>query len=107
MILNITQHPATPEQIAAGVVDLPADKRAALCSLLTFDALAAKADAEIARLAGENSVLRGLLHESLLFVTQSIFGETEHEVVLERFADRIKAAIYGRQDGGLFDGGEK
>ncbi len=70
-------------------------------------ALAAKADAEIARLAGENSVLRGLLHESLLFVTQSIFGETEHEVVLERFADRIKAAIYGRQDGGLFDGGEK
>lgn len=46
MILNITQHPATPEQIAAGVVDLPADKRAALCSLLTFDALPTRAAIE-------------------------------------------------------------
>ena len=46
MILNITQHPATPEQIAAGVVDLPADKIAALCSLLTFDALPTRAAIE-------------------------------------------------------------
>lgn len=39
MILNLTQHAATPEQVAAGVVDLPADERAALAALLTFDAL--------------------------------------------------------------------
>jgi len=39
MILNLTQHAATPEQIAAGVVDLRVAKRAALCELLTFDSL--------------------------------------------------------------------
>lgn len=37
MILNLTQHPATPDQIAAGVVDLPTAERAALVDALTFD----------------------------------------------------------------------
>ncbi len=37
MILNLTQHPATPEQIAAGVVDLPPNERAMLQRLLTFE----------------------------------------------------------------------
>lgn len=46
MILNITQHPATPEQIAAGVVDLPAENRSALCALLTFDALPTRTEIE-------------------------------------------------------------
>lgn len=36
-MLNLTQHQATPEQIEAGVVDLPADLREELASLLTFD----------------------------------------------------------------------
>lgn len=35
-ILNLTQHNATPDQRAAGVVDLPADARAELVRLLTF-----------------------------------------------------------------------
>lgn len=39
MIVNLTQHPATPEQLAAGVVDLPVDERTKLCKLLTFDTL--------------------------------------------------------------------
>lgn len=39
MILNLTQHPATPEQIAQGVRDLPADERAELSRLLTVDDL--------------------------------------------------------------------
>ena len=38
-ILNITQHSATPEQKAAGVVDLPESSRIELCRLLTFDNL--------------------------------------------------------------------
>jgi hypothetical protein len=37
MILNLTQHPATPEQTAAGVVDLPPNERAILQRLLTFE----------------------------------------------------------------------
>lgn len=39
MILNLTQHVATPEQVAEGVVDLAGDARALLVELLTFDAL--------------------------------------------------------------------
>lgn len=35
-ILNLTQHPATPEQIEAGVVDLTGENLAQLKTLLTF-----------------------------------------------------------------------
>lgn len=37
MILNLTQHPATPEQIAQGVVDLGGEDLAALKVLLNFE----------------------------------------------------------------------
>lgn len=36
-ILNLTQHQASPEQIAAGVVDLSPELRAKVSQLLTFD----------------------------------------------------------------------
>jgi hypothetical protein len=39
MILNLTQHPATSDQIAAGVVDLVGAPLAALKAALTFDTL--------------------------------------------------------------------
>jgi len=39
MIINLTQHPATPEQIAAGVVDLQGKALEGLKALLTFDDL--------------------------------------------------------------------
>lgn len=39
MIMNLTQHPATAEQIAAGVVDLAPALRTQLQALLTFDRL--------------------------------------------------------------------
>lgn len=38
-IWNLTQHAATPEQVAAGVVDLPNEARKKLIDLLTFDDL--------------------------------------------------------------------
>jgi hypothetical protein len=41
MILNLTQHLATPEQIEAGVVDLPAEMRDRLVEALTFNELPA------------------------------------------------------------------
>jgi hypothetical protein len=44
MIINLTQHPASPEQIAAGVVDLPAGKLKSLHDALTFDQLPDPAD---------------------------------------------------------------
>ena len=36
IVVNLTQHPASAEQIAAGVVDLPSEAREALIALLTF-----------------------------------------------------------------------
>lgn len=48
MILNLTQHPATTEQINAGVVDLPPHLRGQLTTLLTFDTLPTKEQIEIA-----------------------------------------------------------
>lgn len=38
-IINLTQHQATPEQVAAGVFDLPTILRGYLSELLTFDAI--------------------------------------------------------------------
>lgn len=37
MILNLTQHAATQEQVSAGVVDMPEELRAKLATALTFD----------------------------------------------------------------------
>jgi len=61
MIVNLTQHAATAEQIAAGVVDLPAPEREALAALLTFDALPTRQEledraADIAELAAYNGL---------------------------------------------------
>lgn len=48
MILNLTQHPATPSQIEAGVIDLPESghQRATLHELLTFHELPTADDIE-------------------------------------------------------------
>lgn len=46
MILNLTQHQATPEQVAAGVVDLPPAEREALSVLLTFETLPTRQEIE-------------------------------------------------------------
>lgn len=39
MIINCTQHLATPEQLAAGVIDFPEPARTKLIKLLTFEEL--------------------------------------------------------------------
>ena len=42
MIINLTQHSGTPEQVAAGVVDVPAELKSDLSALLTFTTLPSK-----------------------------------------------------------------
>jgi len=62
MILNLTQHQATADQLSAGVVDFDATNRAKLSALLTFDNLPsagligeiAEAIADLAIYEGEN-----------------------------------------------------
>lgn len=56
MIINLTQHAASPEQRAAGVHDLPAEARACVIRLLTVDDLPSRDEidsrcADIAHLA--------------------------------------------------------
>jgi hypothetical protein len=61
MILNLTQHLATPEQAAAGVVDLQGDQLQALKRALTFDTLPTQQEVQdraffIVRLAFANAL---------------------------------------------------
>ena len=60
MILNLTQHPATPEQIEAGVVDLPDSVRPALIGWLTFSQLPSREEIE------DRAEALALLADSLL-----------------------------------------
>ena len=43
-ILNLTQHTPTPEQIEAGVVELTAEHKVKLCSLLSFNEIPTRSD---------------------------------------------------------------
>ena len=57
MIINLTQHPATLDQIAAGVIDLPALLATRVRELLTFNSLPTQAEIQeraecLAHLAG-------------------------------------------------------
>lgn len=65
MIINLTQHVATPAQQEAGVIDLPEEERAELRELLTFGDLPtqeqiaerAAALADLAAMAGDGAVV--------------------------------------------------
>lgn len=61
IIINLTQHAATADQLAAGVVDLPDTERAALQRALTFDALPTAEDlVERAEYIANLAALNGL-----------------------------------------------
>lgn len=66
-ILNLTQHTATPEQLAVGVVDLPThERRSHLQGLLTFAGLPSRDEVEqrakmIARLAEDGPCERAMI----------------------------------------------
>lgn len=69
-ILNFTQHAATAEQVAAGVIDLMQHDQAALKSLLNFVGLPTRDDVynrayEIAKLA-ENLFAENLFAETVM-----------------------------------------
>ena len=59
MILNLTQHVATPEQVAQGVVDLPAELRAELSRYLTVDDLPSEAE-----IAARCEAIAGLIYQT-------------------------------------------
>lgn len=46
-ILNLTQHNATADQLAAGIIDLPAEFKAELVKIITFPAIYDKYELEL------------------------------------------------------------
>jgi hypothetical protein len=44
LVINATQHKATSDQLAAGVIDLSDDARGKLCELLTFEEIPSQRD---------------------------------------------------------------
>lgn len=79
MILNLTQHNATADQLAAGVVDLPAEARQWLQQALTFECtpsravLKARAEA-IVTFAIEQGLLSGTYDDEFGFGQAMIGG---------------------------------
>lgn len=59
MILNLTQHPATPEQVAQGVIDLSPALREDLSRLLTVDELPT-----LAQVRERCAAIAALMHSS-------------------------------------------
>lgn len=108
MILNLTQHPATPEQIAAGVIE-PANKDA-VRRLLTFDEIPSRADiaaraaalAEIAdghdaAMIGGAPYLMGALEDALKKKgVAPLYSFTRREVVEKTASDGsvVKTAVF-------------
>ena len=84
MIINLTQHVATNDQRAAGVVDLPAALRAQVTDWLTFDTLpttdeihesaAALADLACRLQAPEDRAAEGLDLTSSAFALHALIG---------------------------------
>lgn len=78
MILNLTQHLASQEQIAAGVIDLPSIERSTLVKLLTVEELPVASELEgrceaIAKLAVHNG-LGGDIGDDPVFTKVMIGG---------------------------------
>lgn len=72
-MLNLTQHNATPEQVAQGVVELPSDVKEELKKLLTFNTLEETAELnerayKIARIAKEHGAERAMIGGAPFFM---------------------------------------
>ena len=108
-ILNLTQHRATPEQLAAGVVDLSEQERAEVARLLTFDTLPTREDlkkranelAEFAReavlarepLAVQNQMLNEVIHPGVCFGYVMVGGAGFFMPFLERALEQNQVGV--------------
>lgn len=85
MILNLTQHQATADQLAAGVVDFNGATRAKLSALLTFDNLPTMAEvSEIAEAIADLAIYQGETEENGIPTRAMIGGAPFLMPTLER-----------------------
>lgn len=81
MILNLTQHAATPEQLDAGVVNVSEDDKAKLTALLTFDTLPSRQD--VAFRASDIAALAVSYHADCCMIGGAPFLMTALEIALQ------------------------
>ena len=87
MILNLTQHAPTADQVAAGVVNLPEDLHNRLVQMLTFQDIPSPEEIrgramDIAELAAEwfNTAGRGPDHQVMIGGAPYLMGRLEHSL---------------------------
>lgn len=102
-IINLTQHPATPEQIAEWVFDLEGEKLQRLKKLLTFDELpcpktlserageitkiAIETDADLAMIGGAPYFMRYLEWELDKAMITALYSFSRRESIEEKLPD--------------------
>jgi hypothetical protein len=89
MIVNMTQHPATVEQLAAGVFDPTPEERAEIVALLTFDTLPEKGEIE------ERAEELALTALAILAARFRSLSKSEQEQLLDRDGLSYYAMIGG------------
>ena len=98
LILNLTQSPATPEQLAEGVVDLPPSSKNQLDNLLTFDSLPSQTElvsraTDVALLAATISNARHAMIDGAPFFMKSLEEALELQGIEPLFAFLTKETI--------------
>lgn len=89
LIVNMTQHPASPEQLAAGVFDPTPEERAEISALLTFDTLPQKGEIE------ERAEELALTALAILAARERSLSPCEQERLMERGTVTYFALIGG------------
>lgn len=108
-IVNLTQHPGTPEQIAAGVVDITDYRKDTLVKCLNFEgiptldeihcraeAIADIAEAEVAMIGGAPYLMSALEKELIQRGIKPVYAFSRRESVEETQPDRSvrKVAVF-------------
>ena len=96
-IVNLTQHAATAEQVAAGVVEVPVQYREELRRLLTFDTLPTREEVEARATAIASHALEGYycLHSGCILPVPASGYEEEvfHQAAMIGGAPFLMAAL--------------
>lgn len=103
MMLNLTQHPATKEQIEQGVVDLGDDDRETLQKLLTFESLPDAGEihnraAKIAALASAAGAKKAMIGGAP-FLMSALEAALKNRGIMPCYAFSARISIEVEEDG--------
>jgi hypothetical protein len=89
-MINLTQHTATPDQLAAGVIELNAEDKAKLIKLITFDKIEDTTESELVERARQV----GKLLIDYDVDAAMCGGAPFFTAILERKLKRLKVDVY-------------